>query len=189
MVKVSVLLQGTTLLNIHRSLIEPYISYGLVAWGQAANTHLNNVFILQKAGSSSNVFFRLYISQWSSFCLFGNSTNKNALLQIGCLSVTWHRKPSCSSQYFWTFYSLWTGLFLLYSFLSSWKLLHKQARTDHQLLSFSRTSRVGHEHLRKLTTDIYMGSWRNDDILGTRGFSRARRTEMTRRGRRGGGVT
>ena len=63
MVKVSVLLQGTTLLNIHRSLIEPYISYGLVAWGQAANTHLNNVVILQKAGSSSNVFFRLYISQ------------------------------------------------------------------------------------------------------------------------------
>ena len=37
-----------TLLNIYRSLIEPYISYGLIAWGQAANTHLNKVLILQK---------------------------------------------------------------------------------------------------------------------------------------------
>ena len=37
-----------TLLNIFRSLIEPYISYGLIAWGQAANIHLNKVLILQK---------------------------------------------------------------------------------------------------------------------------------------------
>ena len=38
----------TILLNIYRSLIEPYISYGLVAWGQAANTYLNKIVILQK---------------------------------------------------------------------------------------------------------------------------------------------
>lgn len=36
------------LLNIYRSLIEPYISYGLIAWGQATNIHLNKVLILQK---------------------------------------------------------------------------------------------------------------------------------------------
>ena len=35
-----------TLLNIYRSLIEPYISYGLIAWGQAANIHLNKILIL-----------------------------------------------------------------------------------------------------------------------------------------------
>ena len=33
---------------IYRSLIEPYISYGLIAWGQAANIHLNKILILQK---------------------------------------------------------------------------------------------------------------------------------------------
>ena len=38
----------STLLNIYRSLIEPYISYGLVAWGQAVNTHLNKIVTLQK---------------------------------------------------------------------------------------------------------------------------------------------
>ena len=35
------LVPRTTLLNIYRSLIALYISNGLVAWGQAANTHLN----------------------------------------------------------------------------------------------------------------------------------------------------
>lgn len=37
-----------TLLNIYRSLISPYISYGLTAWGQAAKTHLNKILLLQK---------------------------------------------------------------------------------------------------------------------------------------------
>ena len=34
--------------SAYRSLIEPYISYGLVAWGQALNTHLNKIVTLQK---------------------------------------------------------------------------------------------------------------------------------------------
>ena len=38
----------STLLKLYRSLIEPYISYGLTAWGQAANSNLNKVLILQK---------------------------------------------------------------------------------------------------------------------------------------------
>ena len=42
------LVPRTTLLNIYLSLIESYISYGLVPWGQAGNAHLNKVVILQK---------------------------------------------------------------------------------------------------------------------------------------------
>ena len=38
----------STLLEIYRPLIEPYISYGLTAWGQAANSSLNKMLILQK---------------------------------------------------------------------------------------------------------------------------------------------
>ena len=38
----------STLLKINRSLIEPYISHGLIAWGQAANSSLNKILILQK---------------------------------------------------------------------------------------------------------------------------------------------
>ena len=37
-----------TLLNIYRSLIFPYMSYGLAAWGQAAKTHLHKLLVLQK---------------------------------------------------------------------------------------------------------------------------------------------
>ena len=50
-----------TLLNIHPSLIEPCISYGLVAWGQAANAHLNEVVILQK-----RVLRLMYFSDYTS---------------------------------------------------------------------------------------------------------------------------
>ena len=42
------LIPFSALLNIYRSLIEPYISYGLVAWGQALNTHLDKIVTLQK---------------------------------------------------------------------------------------------------------------------------------------------
>ena len=38
----------TTLLRIYRSLILPYLSYGLVAWGQAAKSHLQKILVLQK---------------------------------------------------------------------------------------------------------------------------------------------
>ena len=33
----------STLLNIYRNLILPYISYGIIVWGQAAKVHLNKI--------------------------------------------------------------------------------------------------------------------------------------------------
>ena len=36
------------LLKIYQSLIYPYITYGLAAWGQAAKTYLNKIPLLQK---------------------------------------------------------------------------------------------------------------------------------------------
>ena len=37
-----------TLLNIYRALILPYLSYGLIVWGQASKTHLTKMLLLQK---------------------------------------------------------------------------------------------------------------------------------------------
>ena len=37
-----------TLLTIYRSLMFPYLSYGIAVWGQAAQTHINQVLALQK---------------------------------------------------------------------------------------------------------------------------------------------
>ena len=38
----------TTLLNIYRSLILPYVSYGLTVWGLASKCYINKILILQK---------------------------------------------------------------------------------------------------------------------------------------------
>ena len=38
----------STLVNIYRSLILPYLTYALAAWGQAAHTHLEQLLKLQK---------------------------------------------------------------------------------------------------------------------------------------------
>ena len=35
-----------TLLSIHRSLIQPYITYGIAVWGQAAQTNLDKLLSL-----------------------------------------------------------------------------------------------------------------------------------------------
>ena len=37
-----------TLLTIYRALILPYLSYGLIVWGQASKTHLTKILLLQK---------------------------------------------------------------------------------------------------------------------------------------------
>ena len=37
-----------TSLNIYRSLVQPYLSYGIPVWGQAAPTNLEKILILQK---------------------------------------------------------------------------------------------------------------------------------------------
>ena len=47
----------TTLLNIYQSLILPYLTYGLAAWGQPAKTHLQNNSLATKASPPFDVFF------------------------------------------------------------------------------------------------------------------------------------
>ena len=34
--------------NIYKSLILPYLTYGLVAWGNASKNYLNKIVVLQK---------------------------------------------------------------------------------------------------------------------------------------------
>ena len=46
----------STLQNLYRSLIFPYLSYGLVVWGQATKTNLEKLLILQKESRVSYEF-------------------------------------------------------------------------------------------------------------------------------------
>ena len=39
---------SSVLTNIYKSLILPYLTYGLVAWGKASKNYLNKIVVLQK---------------------------------------------------------------------------------------------------------------------------------------------
>ena len=39
---------SNTLLNMYQSLIQPYLSYDIAVWGQAARTNLERILVLQK---------------------------------------------------------------------------------------------------------------------------------------------
>ena len=113
----------TTLLNIYRSLIEPYISYGL------------KIVILQK-----RVLHLMYFSDYTSHSapLFACSRILpiKMLLQIGCLSVNSnHCAPPNIPE-------LFTRSEQVHSYPTRFSVAGsfyiKQARTNHQLLSFSK---------------------------------------------------
>ena len=47
----------STLLTIYRSLVAPYLTYGIIAWGQAAKSNLRKILILQKRALRLMYFF------------------------------------------------------------------------------------------------------------------------------------
>ena len=128
----------TTLLNIYRSLIEPYISYGLVAWGQAANVHLNKVIILQM-----RVLRLMYFSDYTShsaplFVCSGILPIKMLYFKLVASllhDIENHCAPPNISRLFTR-----SEQVHCYStrFSVAGSLYIKQGRTNHQLLSFSR---------------------------------------------------
>ena len=48
-----------TLRSIYQSLTLPHLTYGLTAWGQAANAHLNKLFLLQKCANTFDLLHGL----------------------------------------------------------------------------------------------------------------------------------
>ena len=129
----------TTLLNIYRSLIEPYIqSYGLVAWGQAANAHLNKIVILQK-----QVLRLMYFSDYTShsaplFACLGILPIKMLYFKLVASllhDVENHCAPPNISE-------LFTRSEQVHSYPTRFSVAGsfyiKEARTNHQLFSFSR---------------------------------------------------
>ena len=47
----------STLLTIYLSLVAPYLTYGIIAWGQAAKLNLRKILILQKRALRLMYFF------------------------------------------------------------------------------------------------------------------------------------
>ena len=47
----------STLVTIYRSLVAPYLTYGIIAWGQVAKSNLHKILILQKRALRLMYFF------------------------------------------------------------------------------------------------------------------------------------
>ena len=68
--KLKYLVPSTVLVNNYNSLILPYITYGLIAWGNASNAYLNKILVLQK-----RVLHLIYFTDWREHAipLFANA--------------------------------------------------------------------------------------------------------------------
>ena len=54
---IAILISLSTLPPVYRSLIAPYLSYGKIAWGQAAKSNLRKISLLQKRALRLMHFF------------------------------------------------------------------------------------------------------------------------------------
>ena len=150
---------SNTLIRIYRSLIEPYISYGLTAWGQAANCYLNKVLILQK-----RALRLIYFSDCRAHAIplfVSASILPLNLLFFKYMAILMHDVANHCAP------SKITDLFIRSDFIHSHYTrfsavgnFHVQgSRTNQQLLSFSRTgTRIWNKippKLRKLSKTLF----------------------------------
>ena len=77
-----------TLLTIYRSLIFPYLSYGIAVWGQAVQTYINQVLALQN-GALRLIYFAPYRSHAIPLFVSSNALPVN-MLYFKSISVLMH---------------------------------------------------------------------------------------------------
>ena len=158
-------LPSSTLLTLYRSLISPYLLYGLTVWGQAPEIYLNQILVLQKRALSL-IYFAPYRS--SAVPLFVSS----GCLPIGLLcfkavSILMHDvlnnlSPRNISNLFSS-----TNVIHTHStrFSSAGNLYTKYSSLTHQIKSFSRRGvRIWNSippDLRKLSKSSFKNKMRH----------------------------
>ena len=60
---------NNVLLDIYKSLISPYLTYGVAAWGNAAKVHIQKILVLQKPASRLMNLNHIKIMQFLYFFL------------------------------------------------------------------------------------------------------------------------
>ena len=128
------------LLNIYRSLIEPYISYGLIAWGQAANIHLKTVLILQRCAQLRLMYFADSKAHSAPLVFVHSRILPVTMLYYHLVSsmmhdINQHRVPSNISMLF-THSEQVHHHFTIFS--AAGNLYVKSSRTNQLLFSFAR---------------------------------------------------
>ena len=78
------------LLTIYQSLIFPYLSYGIVTWGHAAQTYINQILVLQKRGPRV-IYFTSYRLHSIPLFVSSNTISINMLSRLG--AKMWNNIP------------------------------------------------------------------------------------------------
>ena len=78
----------SVLLTIYRSLIFPYLSYGIVVWGHAAQTYINQILVLQKRALRL-IYFASYRSHAIPLFVSSNTIPVN-MLYFKSISILMH---------------------------------------------------------------------------------------------------
>ena len=113
-----------TLYGIYNSLIFPYLSYGLVAWGQASKTHLDKLLILKKRAVHL-INFAPFRSHAIPYFLHSNIMPITMLyFKLSSVLMFDVYNNTTPHNILHLFISYSTNPFLQHSLLLFWKLLH-----------------------------------------------------------------
>ena len=112
-----------TLFGIYNSLILPYLSYGLVAWGQAAKPHLEKLLRFQKRAVRL-INFAPFCCHAIPYFLHSNIMPITMLCFKLSSMLMFDVYNNTAPQYFTSLYFHSANPLLQYSLLLFWKLLH-----------------------------------------------------------------
>ena len=128
----------STLLTLYRSLLSPYLLYGVTVWGQAPQIYLNQILVLQKRALRL-IYFAPYRS--SAVSLFVSSgCLPIGLLYFKAVSILMHDVLNNLSPR--NISNLFSSVNVIHTystrFSSAGNLYTKYSRLTHQIKSFSR---------------------------------------------------
>ena len=99
--KLNYFVPSTVLVNIYNSLIWLYITYGLIAWGNAFNAYLNKILVLQKRVLRRLNLFHLSKRTCHSFICKNSACHVPMLLLKTMLTREWSCKSLSTETFTW----------------------------------------------------------------------------------------
>ena len=126
----------SVLLRIYQSLIIPYLSYGIVVWGHAAQTYINQILVLQKRALRL-IYFTSYRSHAIPLFISSNTIPIN-LLYFKSVSILRHdvfnKQTPCNISSLFTCSNELHNYNTRFSFEGNYYI--KYSRCNHLLKSF-----------------------------------------------------
>ena len=170
----------SVLLTIYRSLIFPYLSYGIVVWGHAAQTYINQILVLQKRALRL-IYFASYRSHAIPLFVSSNTIPVN-MLYFKSISILMHdvfnKLTPCNISNLFNCSNDMHNYNTRFSLAGNYHI--KYARCNQQLKSFSRQgAKIWNsipQELRKLPKCVFKKNIQNrllqalmeeDDYVGT----------------------